>query len=214
MSRSTITSIEGEPPEEESAEVPETIGSGEHAVDEKPCMDVTFEILKNQRRRYVLRYLRTIENPAELKDIAEQVAAWENNKSIDEITSDERKRAYVGLYQCHLKRMDDNDIIDFNQRRGHVELRDRGEQLYAYLDQAKTADSEPVHWERYYLALAGIGGVSTVAVAAVTGSLSTVPVVLPLLLVSLYGVLALAHTLDVDDDVAALLGREDERAES
>lgn len=39
--------------------------------------DEVFHVLRNRRRRYTLHYLRR-EERAEIGDIAEQVAAWEN----------------------------------------------------------------------------------------------------------------------------------------
>ncbi|PSP49506.1 hypothetical protein BRC67_10995 [Halobacteriales archaeon QH_3_68_24] len=70
-------------------------------------LDQVFEILKNKRRRTVLRYLKGRDGPVALGDLAEEVAAVENDTPVAQVTSRERKCAYVGLYQCHLPKMDD-----------------------------------------------------------------------------------------------------------
>ena len=45
-------------------------------------LDQLFEVLQNQRRRYVLNYLREHEEVTTLSDLSEQIAAWENDKEI------------------------------------------------------------------------------------------------------------------------------------
>jgi DNA-binding transcriptional ArsR family regulator len=124
-------------------------------------LDRVFEILKNKRRREVLRHLRDQSGQVDLGDLAEHVAAVENDTTTQALTTDERKRVYVGLYQCHLPKMDDIDIVDFNQDRGYVELGDTASQLDSYLDTRETEESLP--WHRYYGAAALIGVVAVVA---------------------------------------------------
>jgi len=83
--------------------------------------DQIFDILKNQRRRHVLRYLEEADDEVRLGELADQIAAWENDKDVSQITSQERKRVYVGLYQCHLPKMDDMGVVDFNKPRGLID---------------------------------------------------------------------------------------------
>lgn len=117
--------------------------------------DVRFDILKNRRRRLVLQYLIENDNPVSLGTLSEYVAAVENDKSRSALNSRERKRAYVGLYQCHLPRMHDADVVDFDQDRGRVELGEHAEDIAVHL----TEDSADGHeWARRYLLLATFGG--------------------------------------------------------
>ncbi|WP_254270992.1 DUF7344 domain-containing protein [Haloarcula marina] len=120
-------------------------------------LDLIFEILKNSRRREVLHYLRDHEEGerVSLGELAEHVAAIENDTTTEALTSSERKRVYVGLYQCHLPKMDDMGVVEFNQNRGHVELAPAAEQLTEYLD--RPAESARVPWHRYYAVISGIG---------------------------------------------------------
>jgi hypothetical protein len=96
-------------------------------------LDVMFEVLKNERRRFVLRHFDENEGPVALGDLAEHVAARENDKPVRELSSGERKRVYVGLYQCHLPKMDDAGIVDFNRNRGRIELGPNADLLDEYL---------------------------------------------------------------------------------
>ena len=100
---------------------------------ESPSKDVIFDILKNERRRRTLEFLRE-EPTTTLSDLAEHVAALENDKSVRELTSSERKRVYVGLYQCHLPKMADAGVIDHDRSRGTVELREATSPYFVYLD--------------------------------------------------------------------------------
>ncbi|WP_202614586.1 DUF7344 domain-containing protein [Halostella litorea] len=118
-------------------------------------LDVMFEILKNERRRFVLKYFEDHEGPVALGDLAEHVAAKENGKPERELTSGERKRVYVGLYQCHLPKMDDAGIVEFNRNRGRIELGENADLLTEYLE---TEETEERPWPQYYLGIAAGGG--------------------------------------------------------
>lgn len=100
---------------------------------ERLSLDVIFEILHVSRRRDVLGYLEENDGAASLDELAEFIAAKENGIEEWELSSSQRKRVYIGLYQCHLPKMDDAGIIDYNQPRGQVELKPAAAQLYPYL---------------------------------------------------------------------------------
>ncbi|ESP86889.1 DUF7344 domain-containing protein [Candidatus Halobonum tyrrellensis] len=167
-------------------------------------------LLKNQRRRYVLEYLRDNDEPVRLRDVAEQIAAWENDKELKTITSSERKRAYVGLYQCHLPKMDDADVVSFDQNRGDIEIGPNADQLMSYLtDDEETEETDAaVHsWADRYLAVSGAALLVTVVVAAGFGA-SGVGVALAALTSLSVGALSLAEKRslaadDGDDETAA-----------
>lgn len=116
--------------------------------------DVRFDILKNRRRRLVLRYLLDNEGPVTLGTLSEHVAAIENDKGPEALNSRERKRAYVGLYQCHLPRMDDAGVIEYDQNRGTIALGEHAEELGPHL---RDTDTVAERWPRIYLLLASVG---------------------------------------------------------
>jgi len=116
--------------------------------------DVIFELLKNRRRREVLTYLLDCEGTVTLGELAEQIAAWENDTTVNQLNSDQRKRVYVALYQTHLPKMDDAGIIDYDQDRGLIELSDNADLLVMYLD---TDTHKHDRWDRWYAALSVLG---------------------------------------------------------
>lgn len=83
--------------------------------------DEVFNLLKNVRKRYALRALDDTDDSTSLSELTEQVAAWQNDKPISELTSDERKRVYIALYQSHLPELEQKGIVDYDQSRGIVE---------------------------------------------------------------------------------------------
>lgn len=130
--------------------------------DEFP-REVVFEMLSNRRRRYVVHYLLDGDGESELRDLARGVAAWENGKRPDEVTSQERRRAYNALQQAHLPRMDDAGLVEFDAARGTVVAADGLADLRVYLE---VVPGDEISWSQYYLLLGLLFGSVTLAVVA------------------------------------------------
>ncbi|QLG27830.1 hypothetical protein HUG10_09815 [Halorarum halophilum] len=95
--------------------------------------DVVFGLLSAERRRNVLRYLHETDGEATIGEVAEYVGAEENGIEERRLSSTQRKRAYVGLYQNHLPKLDDANVIDYERARGTIELGEGAEQLFPHL---------------------------------------------------------------------------------
>ncbi|MFC6726997.1 hypothetical protein ACFQE1_21975, partial [Halobium palmae] len=115
-----------------------------------------FDALSNRRRRYALHYLgqRAGESVA-VSSLSGQVAAWENDKPVGSLTRPERKRVHTALQQFHLPKLDDHGFVDYDVRRGRVELGAAATELDVY--PAVAAERE-FPWGPYYAALSSIGG--------------------------------------------------------
>ncbi|MFC6838466.1 DUF7344 domain-containing protein [Halomarina ordinaria] len=96
--------------------------------------DDLFHLLQNQRRRRVLSYLRDADDQVDMRDVAEHIAALENDVEVTALSSAQRKRVYVGLYQCHLPKLDEAGVIHYDQSRGTVERTGITDQLFPYLE--------------------------------------------------------------------------------
>lgn len=120
-------------------------------------LDLTFEILKNRRRRTVLEYLRNESDTVTVGELAEHIAAIENDTTVQQLNAQQRKRVYIGLYQCHLPKLDDAYVVDFNDSRGLVTLTETAEPLYDYLDTAEelTSTTPPSRYFEFTV-LAGV----------------------------------------------------------
>lgn len=183
---------------EEEAESEEP-SSTEESPSESIPLDQIFGILKNRRRRHVLRYLYEAEEPVSLSEVAEQIAAWENDKEVRQISSSERKRVYVGLYQCHLPKMDGAGVVSFNKPRGIIELGENAGALYTYLDVDDKTDESS--WSEYSMALS-LGGAVVLASGLLLRPMTTVPIldVAVVLVVSAFLVYSLANFSRVRSD--------------
>ena len=127
--------------------------------------DRIFEILSNSRRRRVIRYLKANADVPEvrIRDLAEQLAAWENETAISDVTYKQRKRVYTSLYQSHLPKMAKYGFIEYDKDRGTVALTPETEALDVYLEIVPGGE---LSWSDFWL------GLSAVAVAFATAAWS------------------------------------------
>jgi hypothetical protein len=127
-----------------------------------------------------------------LTELAGQVAAWEYDTEVDELTEQERKRVYVSLYQTHIPHLDDAGVIEYNKDTGMVMLEPDATAVDNYLE---TPDTE-VPWQWIYLALAVVSAGALALTAldvlffeSVSDSAITVGILI------LFGVTAVVHTV-------------------
>lgn len=123
--------------------------------------DTVFDVLSSARRREAIAILREEETPIELTALAEIVAARENDTSVEELSSQDRKRVYVSLYQTHVPKLVDVGIVEHDTDSGEVELTAQASAIEPYLrnPQQRTA------WSRYFLAVAVVGGLLFLAIS-------------------------------------------------
>jgi hypothetical protein len=100
-----------------------------------------FDALRNGRRRAALSSLRTNGGSMSVTDLSTSVATEEYGVSPEELSAEQYKRVYTGLYQCHLGRLDELNIIDFDSEENHVQLREEATQLDPFLDSEPDSDS-------------------------------------------------------------------------
>ncbi len=152
--------------------------------------DVVFDLLSSARRRFVLYYLRQTDGPVQLRELADEVAAWENEVPVDELTSQQRKRVYVSLYQTHIPKLEDVGIVDYDRDAGSVALADRADDIGRYLG----SESNEVPWQLYYLGLAVLGAVFYALVALDASVFAGISeLVAGVVVVAVVGVVAVAH---------------------
>ncbi|MBV0925477.1 hypothetical protein KTS45_14815 [Halomicroarcula limicola] len=163
--------------------------------------DDIFHLLQNRRRRDALRYLEGEDEEVRMRDLAEQVAAWEHDTTVQALTSDERQRVYIALYQSHLPKLDDEGVIEYNQSRGIVKRTAVADQLSPYLDadedDADESAEEPDGSNAPYYS--GALGLSTLVVGSAAAGLA-----LPTMLaVTVVGLVALTLFTMVTNGVLA-----------
>lgn len=116
----------------DSEQIDELPGKKRQQSEELDIGDI-FELLKNERRRRVIRFLNEQEDGVTtLNVLAEHIAALENDIDVSQLSSSQRKRVYIGLYQCHLPKMDEYGVVDFQKNRGIITLKNTA-QIERYL---------------------------------------------------------------------------------
>lgn len=106
-------------------------------------LDDLFETLSNSRRRQVIQRL-AIRGGSSLSDIAEEIACFENGvETPNQLNSKQRKRVYIGLYQCHCGKLRDAGVIEWDDRSGDIEPGPRFEDYRQVLD--VVGNGEPSH---------------------------------------------------------------------
>lgn len=144
----------------------------EETADDEPTelsRDEVFGMLSNPRRRAAIHHMN--DHPDELvqlRDLAEQLAAWENDVDRSAVTYKQRKRVYTSLYQSHLPKMDDLGIVEFDKHRGTVEATEWTLALHEYLDGLEESADRP--WATVAACAAGLG--LALLVGAVVGPLA------------------------------------------
>ena len=128
-------------------------GGGGGESDTELSRDAVFQTLGSRRRRYTLHYLRQRDCPVPIRELSEQLAAWELGKDRDAVTPKERKRLYTALHQTHLPKMNALNVVEYDRNRGVISLTDHIDQFDIYLDVVPHND---LPWSQFYLALGAV----------------------------------------------------------
>lgn len=92
-------------------------------------IDETLFVLKNERRRRVIAYVVANDDGSgiRLDTLSEEIAARENGSDISphQVTCEQRKRVYIGLYQSHLPKLEEVGVIDKEERTNRVFANDQ-----------------------------------------------------------------------------------------
>lgn len=129
--------------------------------NEELSQDTVFDVLSSARRRDTIKILREEETPIELTTLAEIVAARENDTTVEELSSQDRKRVYVSLYQTHVPKLVDVGIVEHDTDSGEVWLTPKASAIEQYLENPEQSKA----WHRFYLALAVLGGFLFLAIS-------------------------------------------------
>lgn len=158
-----------------------------HLVDDEfLSQEEIFDLLSNSRRRYILRRLGQNSEPVELCRLADEIAAKENEKSLDLLNYQERKRVSVSLHQTHIPFMVETGLIEYNSESGKVIPNSKIVQLQSYLRHPATQHQHPltpldlwagvdILWRLANTGLAVGGIVVLMAIAFILSEIETIP---------------------------------------
>jgi hypothetical protein len=132
-------------------------------------MDRRFKLLKNSRRRMIIDYLAEHRESTTRSELAEVIAAEEDGIDVSELSSSQRKRVYVSLYQTHLPTLERDDVIEYDGDRGTVAPGPNLPELVRYI--RPLPDPEGAAGSPRYLWLGLLGGATYVAIRVFGGAI-------------------------------------------
>jgi gamma-glutamylcyclotransferase (GGCT)/AIG2-like uncharacterized protein YtfP len=115
-------------------------------------------VLRNDRRRRTIQRLRDAESEISVDALAEHIASIETGESPP--PRDVRKSVYVSLHQTHLPKLDDLEIVDYDQREQVLELRNRAEEVEVYME---VVPEDDVSWATFYVGISAVGALVLLA---------------------------------------------------
>lgn len=130
----------------------------------KLSVDDRFKLLKNSRRRKIIKYLSEHRDPTTRSELAEIIAADEIGIPVSDLGSDQRKRVYVSLYQTHLPTLKRDEVIRYDSSRGTVEPGPNMDELVRYL--RGPSESRGMPQSTHYIALGLLGGLAYALIRA------------------------------------------------
>jgi len=92
-------------------QVAERFSSNAERVQSDLDLDEIFTLLKNSRRRAIIRLLSDIEDEITISELTERLAAAEENVDRSDLSDAARKRVYVSCYQTHLPKLEEYDVL-------------------------------------------------------------------------------------------------------
>jgi len=119
------------------------------------------DVLRNDRRRRVLEYLKQRLEPVSVRDLSEWIATHEAGTS--PAPSDVRKSVYNSLNQTHLPKLDDIGIVHYERDRKVVSLCEGARDVEIYMG---VVNRLGITWGTYYRTLGVVALLSIVLAEA------------------------------------------------
>lgn len=93
--------------------------------DDRDEVNRLLAALSHDWRRYALYCLHR-HSTVTLPDLADEVAVWDADRPIGEIPAEEVKDVYMSLYHSHVPKLEEADLVTYDQEGDLVSITDRG----------------------------------------------------------------------------------------
>jgi hypothetical protein len=136
------------------------------------------DLLRNERRRQVIKHLQGTVGTTTLRDLAERIAEHETGESPP--PKNIRNSVYNSLHQTHLPKLDQRGIVDYDSDRKTIKLREKARSVDVYME---IVTPYGVTWSEFYSLL---GTFSLLVLLAVHIDVPLVSAVDPILWITLF----------------------------
>ncbi|KAB1192399.1 ArsR family transcriptional regulator [Haloferax sp. MBLA0076] len=123
------------------------------------------EVLSNDRRRMAIEFLQG--GDMTLRELSERIAEAETGESPP--PRNIRQSAYVSLQQTHIPKLDELDIVEYDDESKQVSLAEAGD-VTVYMEVVPEGE---LSWSEYYAVLSALGLVMMIAVVVDVPVIST-----------------------------------------
>ena len=124
------------------------------------------DLLRNERRRQVIKHLQDSIGKTTLRDLSEAIAEHETGESPP--PKNIRNSVYNSLHQTHLPKLDQRGIVEYESDRKTIRLTDEARSVRVYME---VVTPYGITWSEYYSAL------GTLSLFVVLAALIEIPVV-------------------------------------
>lgn len=108
------------------------------------------EVLSNERRQLTIQFLNEEGETMSVRELSERIAAFESGE--DPPPRNIRQSAYVALHQVHLPKLDNLNVVEYNDASKTVSLSSSAKRVSSYMDKSShTTTGEP------YIVIAVVG---------------------------------------------------------
>ena len=136
------------------------------------------DLLRNERRRQVIKQLQDTVGKTTLRDLAESIAERETGESPP--PKNIRNSVYNSLHQTHLPKLDDRGIVEYESDRKTIRLTEDARSVDVYME---VVTPYGITWSEYYSML---GTISLLVVLAALVEVPGISAVDPVILVSVF----------------------------
>lgn len=123
------------------------------------------DLLRNERRRQVIKHLQDTVGKMTLGDLAENIAEHETGESPP--PKNIRNSVYNSLHQTHLPKLDNRGIVEYESDRKTIRLTEEARSVDVYME---VVTPYGITWSEYYSML------GTLSLSVVLAALIEVPV--------------------------------------
>ncbi|TKX56136.1 hypothetical protein EXE42_00835 [Halorubrum sp. SP3] len=116
------------------------------------------DVLRNDRRRLALEYLKQRLRPVEVRELSDHIAEREVGESPP--PRDCRQSVYNTLSQTHLPKLEELGFVDFDRDEKVVTLRETAREVDVYMNVVTPLG---ITWDTYYRSLGVLGLITVVA---------------------------------------------------
>lgn len=99
-----------------------------------------FELLSDERRRYALYYLEQRDEPVPVDELAERIAAWEDDPSSVDLPENAHRGVEIELEHKHLPKASDAEFVEYDPDADVVEVTGSPAEFSAILTVSQTIE--------------------------------------------------------------------------